>query len=503
MNKQKFPPYFYNPITLIGTAVAVVSFGLILFLMVIELTTQNTKPYMGIITFVILPGFLIVGLLLIALGAVRERRLRATGFAIERKMPVINLNNPSHRISLIVFSLGTIMLLVFSTFGSFKAYEYTESDEFCGTLCHTVMEPEYVAYLNSPHSRVGCVKCHIGSGADWFVKAKISGSYQFYSVLFNKFPRPIPTPIENLRPAQETCEQCHWPKHFLGEKKVDYTYYLSDEANTKFHLTLVHKTGGGNIELGNASGIHYQMNIANEIKYYTSDRSRSEIPYVESKNLKGEVTIYRDKSSTIDFSKIKNEDLRKMDCIDCHNRPAHIYNQPDKMVNLYLSTKRIDESLPFIKSVGVRALEFPYTKKSIALDSIEIFVLDFYGLNYPELLQTKKEPIVQSIKELQQIYQRNYFPEMHVSWKEFPVNLGHTFANGCFRCHDGNHVSKDGKVISNDCNVCHTILHQDMPGIGKMTSITGMEFNHPVDLGHSIKREQCVDCHGAKKKNTL
>jgi hypothetical protein len=71
------------------------------------------------------------------------------------------------------------------------------------------MEPEYTAYQFSPHAKVGCVQCHIGSGADWFVRSKISGSYQLYAVAFKKYPTPIPTPIGNLRPAQETCEQCH------------------------------------------------------------------------------------------------------------------------------------------------------------------------------------------------------------------------------------------------------------------------------------------------------
>ncbi|MDP2302524.1 MAG: NapC/NirT family cytochrome c [Ignavibacteria bacterium] len=499
--KKKFPLAFYNPITLVGAVLASVSFGIILLLTAIELTTEHSKPYMGIITFVILPGFLMFGLLLIAFGIYREHVLKLAGKSIQRKFPVIDLNDPKHRISAAVFTVGTILLLVFSAFGSFKAYEYTDSDEFCGTVCHTVMEPEYVAYLNSAHSRVGCAKCHIGSGADWFVKAKISGSYQVYSVLFNKFPRPIPTPIENLRPAQETCEQCHWPKHFFGEKKVDYVYYLSDENNTKSYLTMLLKTGGGNIELGNASGIHYHMNIANEIKYYTGDHSRTEIPYIEATNLKGEVTVYKDKNAKFDVSKLNRDELRKMDCIDCHNRPAHIYNQPDKMVNLYMSSSRIDESLPFIKSVAVQALEIPYSKKEIAQDSIRLFINNFYALNYPELVKTKSEEIKKAIEEVKLIYSRNYFPEMQVSWRRYPVNLGHTYSNGCFRCHDGNHVSDNGKVISNDCNVCHTILHQELPVEGKLLSFEGMNFVHPVDLGSSIEKQLCIDCHGANKKN--
>jgi len=496
--QNKSSAAFYNPITLFGSAVAGVSVALILLMMVIEMTSLHPNSYLGIITLILLPGVLILGLLLIAYGVMREKKLKLRGKWRERNFPIIDFNNPKHKTSALFFVIGTVFLSVFTVLGSFNAYEYTESDEFCGTVCHRVMEPEHTAYLNSPHSRVGCVKCHIGSGADWFVKAKISGSYQVYSVLFNKFPRPIPTPIENLRPAQQTCEQCHWPKHFFGEKKVDYNYYLSDELNTKSSLTMLLKTGGGNQELANASGIHYHMNIANEIHYYTSDKARTKIPYIVAKNLNGKITIYRDK--TIPKNKnFTSEEMRKMDCIDCHNRPSHVYNQPDKMVNLYITSGRIDETVPFIKSIAVQSLELSYTDRKTANDSISIFIKDFYGDNYPQVYKDKKKEIEIAIKQIIDIYNRSYFPEMRVSWKEYPVNLGHMYANGCFRCHDGNHVSDNGKVIPNDCNVCHTIIRQKLPGAEEIVSLKGMEFQHPGNPEFGIEGQLCIDCHGARR----
>ncbi|MDY0080356.1 MAG: NapC/NirT family cytochrome c [Ignavibacteriaceae bacterium] len=498
MAKRKFPLSFYNPITMFGAALAAVSFGLILFLMVIEMTSERSNSYLGIITFIILPVFLIFGLILIAFGIIREKRLKSKGKITERKFPLLDLNDPQHRRSLIIFVGTTILLLAFSAFGSFKAYEYTESDEFCGTVCHKVMEPEHTAYLFSPHSRVGCVQCHIGSGADWFVKSKISGSYQVYSVVFNKYPRPIPTPIENLRPAQETCEKCHWPKHFFGEKKVDYNYYLSDEQNTKSTLTMMLKTGGGYQGFANASGIHYHMNIANEVFYYTSDKGRTQIPYIVAKNINGKVTVYRDKSINVD-KKFPENDLRKMDCIDCHNRPSHVYNQPDKMVNLYLSAGMIDASIPFIKSIGVQALEQPQTKRESAIKNIEEFISSFYKNHYPQVWKEKQSGIETAVKKVIEIYNRSYFPEMKVSWREYPVNLGHMYSNGCFRCHDGNHVSEDGKTISNDCNVCHTITRQKLPDSQEVVSLDGMVFQHPGNPEFGIEGQLCIDCHGAKK----
>ena len=222
--KRIFPNSFYNPITLTGAAIAVINFGLILFLTVLEAFSSETSPYMGIITFIILPSFLIVGLLLIAFGIYREHRREKRGITSEHRLPKIDLNNPHHRMVVTTFGVGTILLLLFTAFGSFKAYEYAETDEFCGTVCHKVMEPEYTAYRFSPHARVGCVQCHIGSGATWFVRSKISGAYQVYAVIANNYPKPIGTPIDNLRPAQETCEQCHWPQHFYSQKKVLNTY---------------------------------------------------------------------------------------------------------------------------------------------------------------------------------------------------------------------------------------------------------------------------------------
>lgn len=499
MKNRLFPVSFYNPVSFTGAVIASISFGLILFLILLEALSENPKPYMGILAFVILPGFLIFGLLLIAFGIFREKKKRAKADFVERELPRIDLNDPKHRFALTVFSVGTILLLLFTAFGSYKAYEYTDSDEFCGTLCHTVMEPEYTAYLTSPHSRVGCVKCHIGPGADWFVQAKISGAYQFYSVAFNLYPRPIPTPIENLRPAQQTCEQCHWPKHFFSEKKINYTYYLSDEENTKSSLTMLVLTGGGNPEFGISSGIHWHMNIDNTVSYYHLDKKRMEIPYVKSVSSDGVETVYR--STEFDFNEknMKPEYMRRMDCIDCHNRPSHIYNQPDKMVNLYMSMGRIDETLPHIKSLSVEVLETPYSDRKAAKDSIGIAINNFYSANYPEIHKSKKIEIEKCIDEIRKIYSRNYFPEMKVNWRRFPNNNGHVYNLGCFRCHDGKHKSEDGKIISNDCNICHLIIEQEIPMGIKQVSLSGLEFIHPVDLGFSIKDQICTDCHESHK----
>ncbi len=498
--RKLFPTSVYNPITFTGLAISAISFGLIIFLFILEFFADDAHPYMGIIAFIILPGILIIGLIIASSGIIREKRRETLGISRRGRFPVVNLNDPKQlRISIIV-STGTLLLLIFSAFGSFKAYEYTESDSFCGTVCHEVMEPEYVAYLSSPHSRVGCVKCHIGSGASWFVKAKISGAYQVYSVLFNKYSRPIPTPVHELRPAEGTCEHCHSPEHFFSEIKYSSDYFLYDEKNTKSSISMLLKIGGGRGELGKAEGIHWHMDKANSISYIHTDEKRNIIPWVRLNKNDGKTITFRSTEIPFDENNYDEDNLRIMDCIDCHNRPSHIFNPADKSVNLSLSMGKIDVELPYIKSLAVEALEFPYSNKVVGIDSIKTFIEGFYRTNYPELSRLKKQSILKSIIEIQKIYARNYFPKMNTNWKAFPNHISHLYDTGCFRCHDGKHVSDEGKIISKDCTLCHTIIDQVTPDGKQHISLSGLEFIHPVDLDKSIKELECVDCH-ARERN--
>ena len=493
--RKIFPSSFYNLTTLVGLAVVIVSFGVVVFFALLEATAENSNPYMGIIAFVIVPIFLVVGILLVAAGVWREHRRERLGKPHGLHLPQIDFNNPRHRTAVTTIMTGTLLFLFIIGFTSFKAYEHTESDQFCGETCHSVMEPEYTAYQFSPHARVGCVQCHIGSGASYFVKSKLSGSYQVYAVLFNKVPKPIPTPIENLRPAQQTCEQCHWPKHFYSEKQHVNTYYISDEHNTKWTLNLLMKIGGGNIEAGPTSGIHWHMNIAHEVTYAALDRERQIIPWVRSRTPDGKETIYRSSEIQISDDSLKKAFTRRMDCIDCHNRPTHIYHPPARSVDNVLATGWIDPNLPSIKSIAVKALENPYTTKQGGLDTIRIFMEDFYKQTYPDIASKESVKIDSAIVQVQKLYSRNYFPEMQVSWKRFPDNLGHLYYKGCFRCHDGKHVSDDGKVLSRDCNTCHTILAQQFENDSLRISLGGIEYRHPVDIGDAWKEMNCSDCH--------
>lgn len=493
--RRFFPQYVYNPITFFGAGLAGLSFGLIVFLTILEYLSPDTKPYMGIITFIILPIFLLIGVFLLLFGMLRERRRLEKGIQRRKRFLILDLNDPKQRRMFFSFSIGIILLLFFSAFGSYKAYEYSDSDEFCGKICHKVMEPEYTAYLSSPHSRVGCVTCHIGSGATWFVRAKISGAYQVYSVLFNKYSRPIPTPVKELRPAEGTCEQCHSPEHFFSEIKYEATYYLYDEKNTKSTMAMLLKIGGGNEKYGRREGIHWHMNIANKIEYFYTDSIRNEIPWVKLTSREGKVKIYRKKNFISDEKTFNKENMRTMDCIDCHNRPSHIYHPSDKSVNLSMSLGRIDETLPYIKNLAVNVLEENYSTKENGIDSIAFAVNDFYKTNYPAVAEEKKEKIAEAIDEIQKIYDRNFFPSMKVSWRGFPNHISHLYDSGCFRCHDGEHFTEDGEMIRRDCNLCHTIISQTTSDGRELVSMNGIEFVHPENLETDVKDLICVECH--------
>jgi hypothetical protein len=497
--KNLFPRSFYNIVSLIGGAISAIALLLIVFLFVVDVFARQSSPYLGLITFLVLPMFLVLGVMVMVVGIVREhRRVRAGKKPSAVRLSNIDLNDAKHRNAFFLVLGGSILFLGSLGFASYQAYEYTDSTSFCGRICHKVMKPEYVAYQSSPHARVVCAQCHIGPGATWFVRSKLSGMYQVYATMFNKYPRPISTPIHNLRPARETCEQCHWPRYFASEKLRVYNYFLSDEHNTPGRVDLLMKIGGGSTDQGPSYGIHWHMNIANTVTYAALDRERELIPWVRVKSKDGTTRVYRSTEIAASDEQIQKAEKRRMDCIDCHNRPTHVFNPPATSVNMALSQNRISPDLPRIKSAAMEALGAPYKSQREANDGIRRSIEGFYQSQYPSLLVDKGPLIQQAIKQVQGIYVRNYFPEMRANWKAFQNNLGHLYYPGCFRCHDGKHVSADGKVLSRDCQSCHTILAQQV-GSGKTrTALGGVEFHHPAEIGNAWKETNCSNCHNEK-----
>ncbi|HEX5874429.1 MAG TPA: NapC/NirT family cytochrome c [Pyrinomonadaceae bacterium] len=488
---------FRNYISLVGSAVALACLASILLLFLIEITGRRNSPYIGIFAWVIIPSILICSLIAVGVGVVRERRrLRSLAAEGGAPPPSIDLNDPRRRKFFLIFVGITFLFVSMSAFGSYQAYEHTESVAFCGQTCHTVMKPEFVAFQNSAHASLSCVDCHVGEGARWYVKSKLNGVHQLYAVTFNTYDRPIKTPVPNMRPAKDTCSHCHWQQKFVGTKLKAFNRYGYDEQNTRRQIRMLIDVGGGSPETGPVRGIHWHMNLSNEVTFLATDSQRQVIPWVQAKDQNGNVTVYTAANSTLTPEQIDNTPKRRMDCIDCHNRPAHIYNPPDVALDNAFAANRLDVSLPYLKRKAVEALSKPYNREDEALRTIASTLGDYYRTDHAALYSEKRASIDGAIAEVQKIYQLNFFPEMKTDWQAHPNNIGHLQSSGCFRCHDGEHKSNTGKVIRNDCNICHTVLYDsarpaaDNPRTGS--------FKHPVDLGGLADRK-CESCHQANK----
>ncbi len=345
----------------------------------------------------------------------------------------------------------SIILLVI---GGYQLVEFTDSTAFCGRLCHQVMYPEYTTHQASPHSRVLCSECHVGSGAGYLVRSKISGIPQFFAVATSTYDRPIPTPVENLRPARETCEQCHRPERFAGDLVRVHTTYLTDEENTQKVDTRLLRVGGG--ESGVARDIHWH--IAARVWYLAMEEKRQEIGWVGVEDSNGELTQYidPDKAAEITPQRIE-EEKRLMDCMDCHNRATHIFRSPEELIDMALAQGKIDDSLPFIKREGLNALDPPNPSLAQAITNVEA-IKEFYRTSYPQIYEEKEPAIDKAIKELKEIARLTTFPDMKVSWKTYVDNIAHQESPGCFRCH-GKLVAttgdQEGKIIDAGCESCH------------------------------------------------
>ena len=446
-----------SPISVVGMVVTTISAVVFLVVFFADLFGFHQNPYLGILFFLVLPGIFIAGLLLIPFGAWVERGRRARGRApSEVRWPRFDLNDPIHRrAAVIVFALTTANIVIVSL-AAYRGVEYMDSPQFCGQVCHTVMKPEFSAYQDSAHSRVACVQCHIGPGASWFARSKVSGLRQVLAVSFHTYARPIPSPVRNLRPARDTCEQCHWPEKFHGDKVRRVVEYGDDERNTETVTTLQVHVGGGSERLGVAQGIHWHMNVANEVDYIATDDKRQVIPWVRVRDRAGVVREYVADGVTPD--QLAKGERRRMDCMDCHNRPAHpMASTPERAVNERMARGEIPTTLPFVRREVVKALKASYPTQEAAGDAIARALRDFYRAQAPATYMSRRQDVEKAVNAATDIYRGSVFPEMAVQFGTYPNNIGHMDSPGCFRCHDDNHKTKDGKKIGQDCESCHAI----------------------------------------------
>ena len=443
-----------NWISLAGVIIVTTATVFWLFLLPVTLRGETTSPYIGILVFLGLPAPFFAGLIMIPLGIWLKRRREGRAGIYPPDFPTLSWGNFELRKLTYFFGATTVLNLAIASQVTYGAINYMDGVTFCGQTCHTVMQPEYTAYQNSPHSRVDCVKCHIGPGAGWFVKSKLSGVGQVIAVTFHTYPTPIPTPVHNLRPARETCEQCHWPQKYGEDRLKVIPKYASDETNTLTKTVLLMKIGGGNKGIG-IHGTHLGPGVT--ITYGHSDEARQNIPWVKYDN-NGKETVYAASDAKPDGAGLT---MRTMDCMDCHNRPAHSYDLPERGVDKAMNNGLISATLPFAKKKAVEILKAPYLSRDEAAEKIPAAFAKYYQESYPAIWARRQAEIAASGKEVLAVYDRNIFPEMKVTWGAYPMNIGHEDFPGCFRCHDGAHSSKSGDSITQDCNACHNLLATD------------------------------------------
>ena len=449
-----------NRLSQAGIVVTTASAITLLTFYTTEFFGVRVSPYVGIITYLILPAVFVLGLLLIPAGIWHKFHGEKLAGRLPGEYPQIDLSSPKLRETILFLMVMTGVNLALFLTVTYRGVHYMDSVQFCGLTCHSVMQPEYIAYLNSPHARVGCVECHIGPGAPWFVRSKLSGSWQVISVNFNLYPRPIPTPIESLRPSRETCEQCHWPLKFHGDKLVVKSQYEEDESNSLSKTVLLMHTGGIDRLTGKPQGNHgVHLQPGASIEYVATDHQRLEIPYVRYQQSSGEVIEYVSDVADKPLEALRAMPQRQMDCMDCHNRPTHTYEMPGPAINTAMAAGMIDPSLPYVKKKGMELLQEKYGSHEEAVGRIQAGLREFYQKEYLELFSSPNLTVEQAADALVEIYSRNVFPPMNISWGTYQNNLGHEAFPGCFRCHGGLHNTADGaRSIPSDCDTCHNLL---------------------------------------------
>jgi hypothetical protein len=435
-------------LNLLGAALVTTAGFSWLFVLPVHLRGNASNPYIGLLVFIYIPVIFFLGLALMPVGFYLAKQRVAKGLAskLDRKTSLRRLA--------IFFGVTTFLNILIGTQLTYRAVEHMETVQFCGQTCH-VMKPEFTAHENVPHARVRCVGCHVAPGASGWVASKMAGTRQLMGVVFNNYPRPIASAIESNRlvPSAETCEQCHWAEKITPVKMRVIPVYKDDEANTASQTVLSMAVGGRN--MGGIHGAHVGQGI--EIRFAAGDAKRQSIPWVEYRNGNtGVTTTYS--ASDANPAAVAKLPKYTMQCVDCHNRPTHAFEVPEKAVDLAMAGGAIPVTLPFIKKKSVEVLKTEYASTEDATAKIPAAITGYYQQSYPDVYAKKADDVKRAAAAVADIYNRNVFPDLKVTWGTYPNNLGHTDYPGCFRCHDQAHVASGGGAISQDCSVCHQVL---------------------------------------------
>jgi hypothetical protein len=427
-----------NWISAVGTSLTTLAFLAMVTGYVLNSLGAWTSPYQGLIILALLAVF-VLGLVLIPVGLV-----------VFRKTLRERLRTRELKASQILFWLGGLTLVNFAVVGvaGSRGAHHMGSVQFCGTACHQVMQPEYDTYFTSSHAGIECVACHVGPGATWYLKSKLNGARQAWMTLTGTWSAPIETPVHDLRSADETCGECHSPSRYVPER-LSVRHHFGDDG-TRSTDTLLLKVGGQEPD-GTAEGIHWHAHPGTEVTYVHTDEDRMEIPWVQVRRSDGSLSTFT--AEGVDPAAPPAGTLRRMDCIDCHNRPTHQFHGLDEAVDRSLASGALDAALPSIVPASKSVLQAKHARAS-AGESIREGLARFYADAALDPAPSAAD-LDAAGRVLTDVWLRNVYPERGVDWGTYPSLAGHA---GCLRCHDGEHADPSGEVITFDCDACHTVL---------------------------------------------
>jgi hypothetical protein len=237
------------------------------------------------------------------------------------------------------------------------------------------------------------------------------------------------------------------------------------------------------------------MAIENKVSFVAYDRGLQHIGVIRVQRPDGSQVEYR--NPELKLPEFGAQPERTMDCMDCHNRPTHIFQSPEGAVDQVLASGNMSPKLPWVKKVAVDALLGNYPDREAARAGIRERITGFYRAQYLPLLQSAAKEIEQAVETTTAIHERNVFPTMKVNWSTYPMNIGHRNWPGCFRCHDGKHRTPEGKALTTECTDCHTLPQRGPLSPLGVSSPQGSRDWHPWELKGKHAELQCHRCHAA------